>query len=45
VVSSNQNPDPNNEFSAMGFFTIPEMKALKLYDNVKKLIDKANRRC
>jgi len=45
VTSSDQNPDPNNEFSAMGFFTIQEMKSLKLYDNVKRLIDKVNRRC
>lgn len=31
----------NKEFSAMGFFTVKEMKSLKLYSNVKELI----RRC
>jgi 8-oxo-dGTP diphosphatase len=45
VSSSNQNPDPNHEFSAVGFFTIQEMRALKLYDNVKSLISRVKRRC
>ena len=29
---------PNHEFSAMGFFSVKEMKSLKLYPNVKDLI-------
>lgn len=45
VSSSNQNPDPNHEFSAVGFFTIQEMKSLKLYTNVRHLIDRVKRRC
>lgn len=45
VSSSNQNPDPNHEFAAVGFFTIKEMKSLKLYTNVRQLIDRVKRRC
>lgn len=45
VSSSKQDLIPNSEFAAVGFFTIREMKSLKLYDNVKKLIDRVKRRC
>ena len=45
VSSSEQHLVPNHEFAAVGFFTTREMKSLKLYDNVKKLIDRAKRRC
>lgn len=44
VSGSNQSFKPNSEFSAVGFFTTREMRSLKLYDNVKKLIEKAKRR-
>lgn len=37
----NQEPNPNSEFTIVGFFTTKEMKGLKLYHNVMKLIDKA----
>jgi 8-oxo-dGTP pyrophosphatase MutT (NUDIX family) len=45
VNSSKQDLNPNSEFAAVGFFTTREMKSLKLYDNVKKLIDRVKRRC
>jgi 8-oxo-dGTP pyrophosphatase MutT (NUDIX family) len=45
VTSVDQQLDPNSEFSAVGFFTTREMQSLKLYDNVKKLIDRVKRRC
>lgn len=32
--------DPNSEFAALGWFTRKEMKSLKLYGNVLKLIDR-----
>jgi 8-oxo-dGTP pyrophosphatase MutT (NUDIX family) len=35
---------PNHEFASLGFFTIKEMKALKLYNNVLDLIEKAKRK-
>lgn len=31
----------NNEFAAMAFFTIREMRSLKLYHNIMNLIEKA----
>lgn len=40
VTSSNQELDNNDEFSALGFFTIQELDSLKLYKNVRKLINK-----
>lgn len=40
VTSSGQELDNNDEFSALGFFTIPELKSLKLYKNARKLIDR-----
>ena len=44
VTSINQKLDPNEEFSAIGFFTIAELRTLKpLYKNVRKLIDRAER--
>jgi 8-oxo-dGTP pyrophosphatase MutT (NUDIX family) len=43
VTSSGQDPEPNHEFSALGFFTVRELKSLKLYDNVRDLIDRAKR--
>ena len=39
-TSSNIRFDNNNEFSALGFFSIKEMKSLKLYDNVLDIINK-----
>lgn len=44
VTSADQTLDPNSEFAAVGFFTTREMKSLKLYHNVKKLIDRVKRR-
>lgn len=38
-----QGLDNNHEFSALGFFTRKEMKSLKLYGNVLKLIDRVTR--
>ena len=35
---------PNHEFTSLGFFTIREMKSLRLYKNVLDLIEKAKRR-
>jgi 8-oxo-dGTP pyrophosphatase MutT (NUDIX family) len=35
---------PNHEFASLGFFTIKEMKGLKLYRNVLDLIERAKRR-
>lgn len=40
VTSSGQELDNNEEFSALGFFTIQELRSLKLYKNVRKLIDR-----
>lgn len=40
VTSSGQDLDNNSEFSALGFFKINELKSLKLYKNVRKLIDR-----
>lgn len=41
VTSSNQKLDPNDEFSAVGFFSLEELRNLKpLYKNAKKLIDR-----
>lgn len=40
VQGSNQTFDNNHEFSAVGFFTVSEMKSLKLYSNVLRLIDR-----
>lgn len=45
VSSSNQSLEPNSEFAAVGFFTIREMRSLKLYHNVKELISRVKRRC
>lgn len=41
TTSSTQKLTPNHEFVIVGFFTPKEMKGLKLFDNVKRLIDKA----
>jgi len=38
VTSHNPRIKHNHEFSTMGFFTVNEMKALRLYKNVKTLI-------
>jgi 8-oxo-dGTP pyrophosphatase MutT (NUDIX family) len=35
---------PNHEFASLGFFTVKEMKSLKLYPNVLDLIERAKRR-
>ncbi len=42
-AASGQKFDNNHEFSAIGWFSRREMKALKLYHNVTKLIDRVNR--
>ena len=34
---------PNHEFAVLGWFTEREMKALKLYENVQRLVDRAKR--
>jgi len=39
--TSFDNLKPNHEFTSLGFFTIKEMKGLKLYHNVLDLITKA----
>jgi len=45
VTNTNQKLNPNEEFSAVGFFTLAEIRTLKpLYKNVRKLIDQAKRR-
>jgi 8-oxo-dGTP pyrophosphatase MutT (NUDIX family) len=36
--------EPNHEFITVGFFAIRELKGLRLYHNVKELIEKAKRR-
>lgn len=41
TTSGNQKFKPNSEFSALGFFTMAELRDLKpLYNNVKKLIER-----
>jgi len=32
---------PNHEFALLGWFTVREMRALNLYENVRRLIDRA----
>ena len=44
VSGSNQSLKPNHEFAVVGFFTVRQMRSLKLYDNVKELINKVKRR-
>lgn len=39
-ASKNQDFDSNSEFTALGWFTTREMRSLKLFDNVLKLIDR-----
>lgn len=41
-ASSRQKLDNNREFSAIGWFRRKDMKALKLYHNVLKLIDRVS---
>ena len=36
-------PEPNHEFYAMGWFKESEMRSLKLYNNVRRLIQKAKK--
>jgi len=36
---------PNHEFALLGWFTEREMRALKLYENVRRLIDRAKKHC
>ena len=43
VSSHNPELDNNHEFSALGFFTLREMRSLKLYNNVKSLIERVKR--
>lgn len=40
VTASNQRLDNNSEFSALGWFKLADMNGLKLYNNVRKLIDR-----
>lgn len=45
VTTSKQKINVNHEFSAAGFFTLPEIRKLKpLYKNARQLIDRV-RRC
>lgn len=34
---------PNHEFAAMGWFNSKDMRGIKLYNNIKRLISKGNR--
>ena len=43
VISSNQRLENNSEFAALGFFKITELQGLKIFKNVRKLIDRAKR--
>lgn len=43
ATTSNQRIKHNHEFSTMGWFTVSEMKALRLYKNVRELIRRAKR--
>lgn len=43
VTSRDQDLDNNSEFAALGFFTLREMRSLKLYQNVKSLIERVKR--
>lgn len=43
VRSHNPDLDNNHEFAALGFFTLREMRSLKLYHNVKSLIERVKR--
>lgn len=38
--ASNQQLDNNHEFAALGWFKLSDMKGLKLYHNVRQLIDR-----
>lgn len=40
VTSTGQELDNNHEFSALGFFKTRELRSLKLYKNVRKLIER-----
>jgi 8-oxo-dGTP pyrophosphatase MutT (NUDIX family) len=42
--SDHNNLKPNHEYITLGFFTVREMKTLRLYNNVLDLIEKAKRR-
>ena len=42
-ANKGQDLDNNHEFSALGWFTTRDMRALKLYGNVLKLIDRVRR--
>ena len=42
-AKDHNNLEANSEFVALGFFTEREMRSLKLYDNVKDLIEKAKK--
>jgi len=41
--SKKESLKPNHEFAMLGWFTVKEMKSLKLYNNVLRLIDKAKK--
>lgn len=41
--SRKENLRPNHEFVILGWFTEREMRSLKLYENVKRLINRAKR--
>lgn len=40
VSASNQQLENNHEFAALGWFRLSDMKGLKLYHNVRQLIDR-----
>lgn len=41
TANSNRKLTPNNEFAALGWFSKKDLDSLKLYKNVKELINKA----
>lgn len=43
-ATSGQIPKPNHEFVTLAWFTLKQMKSIKLYRNVESLITKAKRR-
>ena len=40
VLGQHPQLKPNSEFSALGFFSLKQMKSLELYDNVLELINR-----
>lgn len=40
ITTSNQRLENNHEFAALGWFKLADLKGLKLYHNVRQLIDR-----